>query len=373
MHPRGCQETPAAGAGGAHRSKRSRSTGGSPPRAEKTGYTSGWRVILGDCAHASTSVRRGGRRQAVRVSPPRVPGALRGLRRSAGGAGGSAARTGQRTVAVRERTRRAGRAGVESGRGRVRGRRGRRRARGPAGGAGPEPDAGGGSRGHQRVRGVRRPGHPERPGAAVPDPRRPQRRRPRHVRGPAARHRRIDPPHRPSPRRHRPDLLVCGQRRLSPRRPHGDGPRIRTARVAPAGDYRGGHRGTRLQPLRRRTYPGRDRGIRGGHPRDRAAGAGKHRAPRESVRPPPRRRSLPARSGPRTVARSVRGPAVRPDAEHRTARYDGCAGRASGESVPRGVLAPVQPDPPEDISVRMRRADLAAHGTPVRWTGDGSP
>ena len=29
--------------------------------------------------------------------------------------------------------------------------------------------------------------------------------------------------------------------------------------------------------------------------------------------------------------------------------------------------------PPEDISVRMRRADLAAHGTPVRWTGDGSP
>ena len=29
--------------------------------------------------------------------------------------------------------------------------------------------------------------------------------------------------------------------------------------------------------------------------------------------------------------------------------------------------------PPETVSVRMRRADLAAHGTPVRWTGDGSP
>ena len=29
--------------------------------------------------------------------------------------------------------------------------------------------------------------------------------------------------------------------------------------------------------------------------------------------------------------------------------------------------------PPETISVRMRRADLAAHGTPVGWTGDGSP
>ena len=27
--------------------------------------------------------------------------------------------------------------------------------------------------------------------------------------------------------------------------------------------------------------------------------------------------------------------------------------------------------PPEAISVRMRRADLAAHGTPARWTGDG--
>ena len=29
--------------------------------------------------------------------------------------------------------------------------------------------------------------------------------------------------------------------------------------------------------------------------------------------------------------------------------------------------------PPETISVRTRRADLAARGTPVRWTGDGSP
>ncbi len=27
--------------------------------------------------------------------------------------------------------------------------------------------------------------------------------------------------------------------------------------------------------------------------------------------------------------------------------------------------------PPESISVRMRRADLTAHGTPVRWTGEG--
>ena len=29
--------------------------------------------------------------------------------------------------------------------------------------------------------------------------------------------------------------------------------------------------------------------------------------------------------------------------------------------------------PPETISVRMRRADLAARGTPARWTGDGNP
>ena len=29
--------------------------------------------------------------------------------------------------------------------------------------------------------------------------------------------------------------------------------------------------------------------------------------------------------------------------------------------------------PPETISVRMRRADLAARGTPVRWTGENSP
>ena len=29
--------------------------------------------------------------------------------------------------------------------------------------------------------------------------------------------------------------------------------------------------------------------------------------------------------------------------------------------------------PPETISVRMRRADLAARGTPVRWTGEDSP
>ena len=29
--------------------------------------------------------------------------------------------------------------------------------------------------------------------------------------------------------------------------------------------------------------------------------------------------------------------------------------------------------PPETVSVRMRRADLTARGTPDRWTGDGSP